>query len=208
MEAFDITEIALINASKTRFFVVEQSVMIEEFLSFTMCKLLGIDETKSKSFGYGTNALGFNQKITLVQDKQDIPPEIKQKFDVLMQIRNKFAHFKSIDSFDKFFKIPKYVEVKKKLEKWYSKNDEKYDNIEIQYKTYYHQLTNELFYYLFNLILVHEKHDVQNDLNQKWNEKFLELLEEKIASASITSDIWNETKNETLAVLKINENSA
>lgn len=209
METFDITEIALLNASKTRFFVIEQAVMIEEMLSFTICKILGIDEKVSKSFGYGSEALGFNQKVILIQDKKGISKEIKMKFDVLMHIRNKFAHLKSVDSFEKFFGLSKgCMNVKKNLDKWYLKIDEKFENTEIQYKSYYYNLTTELFYYLFNLVMVHAYYEVQNNRDHELNEKFIEILQEKNAGAPITIEIWNETIKETVAALKNQENSA
>lgn len=104
----------------TRSLVIENTVIIEEQISYTLGVLLDIDWKKSKSFGYYSTALSFNQKVQIIQDLQNIDKDLIVKLNYLMSIRNKFAHVREISSFNDYYKVAKNGnEIKRKLIQWY-----------------------------------------------------------------------------------------
>lgn len=127
-------------SDNTRLFVIENSLIVEEMASHTLGLPLDIDYKKSKSLGYKSTSLSFDQKITLIQDLADNIE--KTKFQFLMRIRNKFAHIKEIDSFDSFFKVlgKDVDDIKKKLIKWYGTKDNKLENVDKEFRIYFFSL--------------------------------------------------------------------
>lgn len=102
--------------AETRLFVLACSVFIEEKISDTLGKLLGIvDLEKSKSLGSSSSCLSFFQKKNLILDIIS-NLEDQDKFTQFMEIRNKFAHVKKVNSFERLFETH---DSKKKLDKWY-----------------------------------------------------------------------------------------
>src|ERR1019366_2694681 len=65
--------------------------------------ILNIDWKNSKSFGYGSTCLSFNQKLQLIQDIKGVDKEDLKAINCLAQMRNKFAHVSHINSFEKLF---------------------------------------------------------------------------------------------------------
>lgn len=104
-----------INSNNSRILVIEYSVQLEEVLSETIGLLLDINWKTSKSLGFESGALTYNQKVLLLQDKRNTSSEMNKKLKAFMEIRNKFAHLKVIDSFENYFKLSKNSQDNKKL---------------------------------------------------------------------------------------------
>jgi hypothetical protein len=79
------------------------SVKIEHILNVIMAQLLGVKHEDTKSFGNSSQALSFNAKANLLLDLNYLDKEHRLKFQVFMEIRNKFAHIHSVDTFEKCF---------------------------------------------------------------------------------------------------------
>jgi hypothetical protein len=98
-----------------RAFTVEMSVKIEHILNVIMAQLLGVIDEDSKSFGNSSQALIFNAKANLLLDLNYLNKEQRQKFQIFMGIRNKFAHIHSVDTFEKCFAQTNNYDQLKKL---------------------------------------------------------------------------------------------
>jgi hypothetical protein len=97
-----------------RAFTVEMSVKIEHILNVIMAQLLGVNHEDTKSFGNSSQALSFNAKANLLLDLNYLDKEQRLKFQIFMEIRNKFAHIHSVDTFEKCFEqTNKYNQLKK-----------------------------------------------------------------------------------------------
>jgi len=97
-----------------RAFVVEMSVKIEHLLNLIMAQLLGVKHENTRSFGNSSQALSFNAKANLLLDLNYLDKENRLKFQIFMEIRNKFAHVYSIDTFEKcFIQTKNYNQLKK-----------------------------------------------------------------------------------------------
>ncbi len=154
----------------TRSFVIESTILIDEFLSFVICEILKIDTNITKSFGHGSTALSFNQKVQLFSDIKIVTAEEKKKFVKLLEIRNKFAHVSSIDSFTNLFKLEIGQEVLRDFKKWYNVNDEK----ETTYLLCFSLLCKELNY---TIQMVYEKHMYQVGCEKGNADSYKELLD-------------------------------
>lgn len=88
------------NAMFKRSVVLYFSLELELTLSTLLCTLLKIDIDKSKSFGDSREALGFNQKVTLLLDLDAFDSTDKETLRVFMELRNKFMHVKQIDTYE------------------------------------------------------------------------------------------------------------
>lgn len=86
-----------------RAFSVEMSVKIEHILNVIMAQLLRVKHEDTKSFGNSSQALNFNVKANLLLDLNYLVKEQRLKFQIFMEIRNKFAHIHSVDTFVKCF---------------------------------------------------------------------------------------------------------
>jgi hypothetical protein len=86
-----------------RALVIELSVKTEEAVNQVLAKLLGIQPEQSKSFGSSSQALSFNAKANLLLDLNQLDKIQREKFQIFMEIRNKFAHLSAVDSFEKCF---------------------------------------------------------------------------------------------------------
>ncbi|HLW42278.1 MAG TPA: hypothetical protein VKY82_07920, partial [Flavobacterium sp.] len=109
-----------------RTFVVEMSVKIEHFLNEIICQLLQVSPENSKSFSSTSQSLSFNAKSNLLLDLDYLDKDHIKKFQIFMEVRNKFAHVYSVDTFQKCFALIKnYNQLKKFFE-----IDEEDDNLE------------------------------------------------------------------------------
>ncbi len=88
-----------------RTFVVEMSVKIEHFLNEIVCQLLQVKAEDSRSFGHTSQSLSFNAKANLLLDLNYLDKEHVKKFQIFMEVRNKFAHVYSVDTFEKCFAL-------------------------------------------------------------------------------------------------------
>jgi hypothetical protein len=141
-------------ADNLRLYILEHTLQIEETTSKTLGFILDIDWEKSKSFGYSSVAFSFNQKIQIIHDLKVLDNTDKQKLTVLMTIRNKFAHVKSINTFNDLFNIESSgKEVKKNLDKWYSdKSDFGITDDEFRYKVFFYWLFLDVSFILVKKI--------------------------------------------------------
>lgn len=97
-----------------RTFVVEMSVKVEHLLNLIISQLLGVKPEETRSFGTTSQALSFNAKSNLLLDLNYLDKEQIQKFQIFMEVRNKFAHIYSVDTFEKCFALTKnYNQLKK-----------------------------------------------------------------------------------------------
>lgn len=132
-----------------RLYIIEHSLHIETLTSEAIGSLLGVDYKESKSFGFGSSSLSFNQKVQIIQDIKGLDSEMAKKLTCLMNIRNKFAHIQEVDSFEKLFEIAKNGnQIRNQLEK-YSLED-KNDNDE-KYQFLFFKLSEEITKMLFEL---------------------------------------------------------
>jgi hypothetical protein len=98
-----------------RTFVVEMSVKIEHLLNVIISQLLGVKPDETRSFGTSSQALSFNAKSNLLLDLNYLDREHIQKFQIFMEVRNKFAHVYQVDTFEKCFALTKNYNQLKKL---------------------------------------------------------------------------------------------
>jgi hypothetical protein len=90
------------------------SVKIEHLLNLIIANLLFVNTENSRSFGTTSQALSFNAKANLLFDLEKLDKEQREKFQIFMEIRNKFAHLYSINTFEKCFEQTKnYNRLKK-----------------------------------------------------------------------------------------------
>src|SRR5687768_10786119 len=86
-----------------RALVMELSVKQEHSVNLILAKLLGIKPDESRSFGTSHQALSFNAKANLLLDLKQLDKLQREKFQIFMEVRNKFAHLNSVDTFEKCF---------------------------------------------------------------------------------------------------------
>lgn len=89
----------------TRGVVIEKGVSLEAGISGLIGMLLDIDVETSLSLGSKNTSLSLNSKVNLLSDLKFVPKEIIWQFQTFAEIRNKFAHLQSVDSFVKCFEI-------------------------------------------------------------------------------------------------------
>lgn len=89
----------------TRGQVIEKGVSLEAGISGLIGMLLDIDVENSLSLGSKNTSLSLNAKVNLLSDLKFVPKEIIWQFQTFAEIRNKFAHLQSVDSFVKCFEI-------------------------------------------------------------------------------------------------------
>lgn len=169
----------LSQTNNLRLYVIEHTINIEVLISEAIGSLLRIDYLKSKSFGFSSAALSFNQKVQIIQDLNGIEPIIKNKLTCLMNIRNKFAHVQSIDTFDKLFENTiNGKSIKKDLDKWYSAELEETEDE--KYKFFFFLLAEEISKMLVNIQIKAEMKNMFKELEYDINKNQLDLLIEKI----------------------------
>lgn len=155
MEGFDINFVS--KANDLRLYILDHTIQIEENISATLGNILNIEWQKSKSFGFSSSALTFNQKVQIVQDLKGLEKIEIQKLTDLMSIRNKFAHVKSIESFRDFFESGENGKnVKKNFEKWYSESLSHIEDEELKYKHYFFNLFLDIALLLWSIIVNHQ----------------------------------------------------
>lgn len=85
--------------------VIEKGVSLEAGISGLIGILLDIDVENSLSLGSKNTSLSLNAKVNLLSGLKFVPKEIIWQFQTFAEIRNKFAHLQSVDSFVKCFEI-------------------------------------------------------------------------------------------------------
>lgn len=165
-----------------RSYIIEHALVIEEVISETLGHLLDIDWKVSKSFGYSSSALSFNQKVQIIQDIKGLSKVDGKKLTALMSIRNKFAHVKSIESFNDFFNSGENGKiVKRDLDGWYSHIVlEPNINEEDKFKSLFLQLTLDTAHCLFELSMDHVSKKAYKKGEEKAAEMVLEALKAEV----------------------------
>lgn len=174
--------------AETRLFVLECSVFIEEKISDTLGKLLGIvDLEKSKSLGSSSSSLSFIQKKNLIID---IITNLEEhdKFTQFMEIRNKFAHVKRVNSFERLFDNTNGI--KNKLDKWYKDKTGIINDPEIKYKTYFWHLTFDLFNTLFEIDVRHIIESTKKKAEEEIREELIQILRSELSGYEEGNELW------------------
>lgn len=170
-------EIELLN---TRLFVIEKSILLEQLSSMTIAELLEIpDWENSKMLGNQSSGFSFNQKINFFLDLNNLEKDLKNKFIVLQEIRNKFAHVLKVNSFKNYKNFSKIsAENCKNLEKWYlSKVPNCNENEELKFKFLFDELFKELAAYTIKVASEHAENKGSSLGNKTFNEDYMEELE-------------------------------
>lgn len=180
------------NAENLRLYILENTIYVEELLCQTLGNLLDIDWKKSKSFGFDSTALSFNQKIHIIQDIKGISKIEINKLEKLLQIRNKFAHVKSIENFSDLFTIAKNGnEIKNSLHKWYSNVHENKENEEIKFKEYFSQLIMDTCLLLIKIVIDNAKEKGVKMGNEDYQKIYIKVAEEEIANSNNGNEIFD-----------------
>lgn len=180
MERIDINIIS--KSDDLRLYILEHTILVEENISSTLGTILNIDWRNSKSFGFSSSALSFNQKVQVIQDMQGLEKNEIQKLSDLMSIRNKFAHVRSIVTFNDFFNsgINGKI-VKKNFDKWYKAElPVEIDDEELKCKHYFFLLSVEvlLIIWIKNMNIGFQQNIRNKEI--KHNKIHLEVLENEL----------------------------
>jgi len=190
IQAFSKTE-------SLRLYIIEHTIHIEALISEVIGTLLGIDYKTSKSFGFKSSSLSFNQKVYLIQDINGLDSEMAKKLTYLMNIRNKFAHVQSIYKFEDFFEVAgNGTEIKNKLEKWYSLDDKKEDDD--KYKFMFFNLSKDITEMLWTLQVETRQRNKVSELTASINKKYLETYKEEVSKFENGDKLNNEILEKTL----------
>lgn len=135
-------------AKDIRLCVIENSIFVEELASHVLGNILNIDWKASKSFGYGSSCLSFNQKLQLIQDIKGIDKEDLKAISCLAQMRNKFAHASHINSFESLFSDVTGKEIKSYFFRRFfdegGVSDIHVSKVELVYRLCFYLLVNEV----------------------------------------------------------------
>jgi hypothetical protein len=189
--------IELILNNNSRMLVIELSVRVEELISKTLGCIIDIDLDKSKSLGFSSDSLSFNNKATLLSDKKSIPKEMKDKMKTFMYIRNKFAHVNSINSFENLILYKTNSELNN-LNKWYPKINSFSTDTELKYRNKFCNLYSDIFIFLFQLTIQYSIQNTNEKQNIRLNEEFIMILKNKNQDAPITTEEWNKSVEEVI----------
>ncbi|UHO37097.1 hypothetical protein H5J24_15190 [Chryseobacterium capnotolerans] len=188
-----------------RLYIIEHTLHIETLVSEAIEHLLGIDYKTSKSFGYGSSALSFNQKIQIIQDIKGIESEMTKKLSCLMNIRNKFAHLQEIDSFENLFTLTSVgKEIEKQLVKWYSLDEMKVSDDEHKFRFF--KLAEEITYMLILLQVETRTKNRVLEIEREFTEGNLKSYVEVVSGLENASEIQSKVfakTSEKLPHLKI-----
>jgi len=175
--------------------VIELSVKQEQAVNLILSKLLGIKSEDSRSFGTSSHALSFNAKANLLLDLKQLDKIQREKFQIFMEIRNRFAHINSVDTFEKCFALTgNYQRLKKIFE-----IDEDGESLEQDMETMFCVLSMDI---TTSLAKINES--INSDMairytQRRWTEAIKEKREEyKIQNpenADIVDDFINYIKN-------------
>ncbi|MEQ8478237.1 hypothetical protein [Fulvivirga sp.] len=187
--------------SDTRAFVINYGVMLEAEANFTLSAILNIELDSSKALGDSYQSLGFNQKITLIQDLKGLNKDTINKLQKFMEIRNKFAHVLKIDSFSAFkTKTQEGKATITKLENWYlNKISDKIKiskNKEEDYRNLFLELYKDIWQFLQHTKDVHlvEKHREQSISYLQLG--LLEILKQKLSASNELAKILENAESE------------
>jgi hypothetical protein len=190
--------------STPRSLVIELSVKQEALINEIISKLLGIDSNESRSFGTTSQALSFNSKANLLLDLKQLDKFQVEKYKIFMEIRNKFAHVNSVDTFEKCFKLlGNYTRLKKLLQ-----IDIKEDSIEKEMETIFCMLsidiTSSLAIIRDNLYKDMAKKYTQRRWSEVFKERKQDYKKENPHHAAAVDDFIRYLKN--ILIQEVDEN--
>jgi hypothetical protein len=162
------------NINTPRGLVVELSVKQEYIVNFILAELLGINPEDSRSFGTSNQALSFNAKANLLLDLKQLDKPQREKFQIFMEIRNKFAHLAPVDTFEKCFALTKnYNRLKKIYE-----IDEDGESLEKDMETMFCVLSMDISSMLKEIRDGNHKEMAKRYTQRRWTELIKEKREE------------------------------
>jgi len=184
---------AIMPVNELRSRIMECGVIIEDIATLAIGHIMKIEPKGSKVIGHTSSSISFNHKILFISEIKGLPKDIKHKLQVFMEIRNKFAHVKSVDSFKSLFAIEEVRKQKhqKKLETWYKDQGEKEDTFEDQFRHYFALLTDEICEYLRNQVFQHIYESVSEQTRNDLNAEFIKILKEDVKKSVEANEIWN-----------------
>lgn len=166
-----------------RLFVLECAIYIEDFVSETLGKLLNIDLESSKTL----RNLSFRTKVDLIREVKSLQDDERKKFELFMQIRNKFAHEKIVNTFHNLFISYENLNFKTRLEES-SRNQLEIDlDHEFKYKLCYMNLVSELHEILFKIQLHDAIKQTSMEVRNEMNNDLLEIIK---SGSFITDEDW------------------
>jgi len=184
-----------------RLYILEHTLVIEELVSKSLGTILNIDWEKSKSFGYSSGSLSFNQKVKIIQDLKGLNKIGSNKLEDLMMIRNKFAHIKSVETFQDFFESSNSGKaVKRNFDKNYFTKFTLFKPVseEFRYKFYFFHL---FFDILSMLISISIKHSFEEG-EKTGKMEFLNALNEEVTKLPNRSEIMSKAIEKAKQELK------
>ncbi|MDA9316539.1 hypothetical protein N9Q58_01345 [Polaribacter sp.] len=193
------------NHKNLRLCIIENCIFIEETISKVLGKVLNIDWKESKSFGFSSSALGFNQKVYLIMDIKGLKSKELKKLTTLMNIRNKFAHLSGIKTFDDLFSKTKIgKEVKNNFHTWYfdekGLSDIPKKNHEKILRYCFYLLVHNISEILLKIVGDHMYElgmsDGKKEYIKRLNFEILESLNKNDGGKKIIKDVLNKIEND------------
>ncbi len=179
------------NYANLRCIIIDAGVRIEDIVTTNLGQLMHIDPKTSQVIGYNSRSISFNHKVNIIHETKGIPGLMKKKIQVFMEIRNKFAHVKSIDSFNAYFQHSKnYNGTEKILKDWYENVGEKEKTFEDEYRHYFTLLVKEIDDYLTNEYLQNIVNTVSKKRLTENNDLLIKILKEDIKQSKEASNIF------------------
>lgn len=140
--------------------------------------------------GSSSSSLSFLQKKNLIIDIITNLEE-QDKFTQFMEIRNKFAHVKKVNSFERLFEHSKTThDSKKKLDKWYEDKAGVINDFEIKYKTYFQYLTFDIFNILFEIDVRHIVESTKKKAEEEVREELIQILRSELSGSEEGNELW------------------
>jgi hypothetical protein len=189
-----------------RLCIIENSIFIEEYISHLLGKILNIKWETSKSFGFGSTSLSFNQKVHLIQDIKSLNKEEIQRLTCLMNIRNKFVHT-SVSTFDDLFiKTSIGKEIKKNFLKWYFDADGIDDihptKLEVVFRHCFYSLVGSIFETLKKVLEDHlfelGRSEGRKEFAEKLAFEFADFIRSLNEGQSIVNEIIDKAKKDSV----------
>lgn len=130
-----------------------------------------VNPENSRSFGTSSQALSFNAKANLLFDLEKLDKQQREKFQIFLEIRNKFAHLYAIDTFEKCFEQTKNYN---RLKKIYG-IDEGRESLEEDMETMFSVLSMDIAKLISEI-----KDELHSEMAVKYTQrKFSEAVKEK-----------------------------
>ncbi|MDC6367522.1 MULTISPECIES: hypothetical protein [Flavobacteriaceae] len=193
------------NDKNLRLCIIENSIFIEELISEVIGRILNIEWKESKSFGFGSSSLSFNQKVQIILDIKGVDKENLKRLMTLMHIRNKFAHVSHIKTFDDFFSKTKVgKQVKSDFKRWFFDENGDSDiperNREKIYRLLFYLLVDKIAEFLFDVYGNHmyalgEKAG-RKEMNERLQNEFLQALKKLNGGKEALLEIFEKLEKE------------